>query len=56
MTYTKNQKAFLVLRLFLGLLFTTTGLGKFRMGIGTFAEHIIQGFEKTFLPKVLLVT
>jgi thiosulfate dehydrogenase (quinone) large subunit len=55
MTYTKNQKAFLVLRLFLGVLFTTAGLGKFRMGIGTVAGHIVQGFEKTFLPKILLV-
>src|ERR1051326_246778 len=55
MIYTKNQKAFLLVHWFLGALFFTTGLSKFQSGIPTVAAHIVEGFEKTILPKILLV-
>lgn len=54
MTYTNNQKASLLLRLFLGVLFLSAALGKFQAGVAPFADGIIKGFEQTILPKVLL--
>ena len=55
MTYTNNQKACLLLRLFLGVMFLFASFGKFKMGLGTFADSIAKGFVDTILPHFLLV-
>lgn len=39
----------------IGIILLFAGISKFSMGIGKFAEMIPTMFEKTWLPKVLLV-
>ncbi|MSR64961.1 MAG: DoxX family membrane protein [Verrucomicrobiae bacterium] len=55
MTYTNNQKACLLLRLFLGMMFLFASFGKFKMGLNAFADMIAKGFTDTMLPHFFLV-
>lgn len=53
MTYTNNQKACLLLRLLLGVLFLFASFGKLA-NVPGFADGIVKSFESTMLPKVLV--
>lgn len=54
MAYTNNQKACLLLRLFLGVQFLFAGLGKIIKGVPGFVDYVTQSFEKTMLPSFLV--
>jgi thiosulfate dehydrogenase [quinone] large subunit len=54
MTYTSNQKACLLLRLFLGVLFLFASFGKLT-DVSGFADNLVQNFATTMLPNALLV-
>ena len=40
----------LLLRLAIGLVFLTAGIAKFRMGVGAFAQGVMEMFKATALP------
>lgn len=49
-----HATATLLLRLALGLMFLTAGVGKISHGVGGFVQYLLEQFKGTFLPAFFL--